>query len=611
MSENRKIEQLDAQLLNIQSLTELHCMGCVNLVNPPYHGVADLGLGQIRRFFLDQGNTSNVKKRISTALVAVVGCKGAGKSTLIQSLQQRLQLTENSNAASEEFAYSKLEIEKDFPIRLVSFGENEAHHAAYQLVFHSNCTIPIIVVNLKHFVQRSAKQNDRNAAKSLVVDWLSHFYLSVSDSTSPSDLLQPLLVITHTDLDNGKEYQGYEQRLLKACNDLKYEIYHAPFSAQSSMPTFLNNACPLFPGTDSIFTIGGKDGKSIGRLISYLSQKSQKENCCDSIPPKWYNALKWLQSNSFEDKKYLELRDLTQKFVEEGIAEHDSLKPLLRYAHKVGYILWFENVENISRFVFHKPQIIVHLLEKTFSKSFSDFKKLLEELEMKFPMAISILQKFKLVPPSSVTVSDDNFLHFFPFMAKGKINLSGETLVLCTNILLKTGNLPKYAYRQLAVEMFSFHKGPSTTICMYENGIAIQWDEMDLQFTCNTAECKLQIAVTTSAKVVNLSWKILISSILLVSTYLRDSWKLLLFVLEYLCPHCMHQNADRPGKLLNSGFLREIFQMLYSEGIKDLTYASGVIEEVKCPSTSEMIPSVLLQPCKCQWDLYEYMKLFL
>ncbi|KAF6033308.1 hypothetical protein EB796_008382 [Bugula neritina] len=63
---------------------------------------------------------------------------------------------------------------------------------------------------------------------------------------------------------------------------------------------------------------------------------------------------------------------------------------------------------------------------------------------------------------------------------------------------------------------------------MYENGIAIQWDEMDLQFTCNTAECKLQIAVTTSAKVVNLSWKILISSILLVSTYLRDSWKLLL-----------------------------------------------------------------------------------
>ncbi|KAF6033309.1 hypothetical protein EB796_008383 [Bugula neritina] len=37
--------------------------------------------------------------------------------------------------------------------------------------------------------------------------------------------------------------------------------------------------------------------------------------------------------------------------------------------------------------------------------------------------------------------------------------------------------------------------------------------------------------------------------------------------------------------------------MLYSEGIKDLTYASGVIEEVKCPSTSEMIPSVLLQPC--------------
>lgn len=640
ISKNVELKHLDPELMAIKTLTDLDCDGCTNLQHPPYEGVANLGCGQIRQFFRDQAVTGETSALITICTIAVVGRKMAGKTSLVQSLKSRMRILTNreEDAPFDETTrvFSSIEIELDgLPVQIFDFGGDDAYQTTYQLVLRSN-SIPVVVVNLKHFEQLAAAFGDLVAAKELVINWFAHFYLVYPQLTST------ILIITHQDAFSESNYTAYRERLLLACNQWKSKIFLSG-NSRIEIKAFTNRHQPMFIEAD-IFEVGKHTSTTFNRIASRLLHKIQEKDCRTVIPFNWYKIIKFLQKERFDISSHLSLRDLNAKFKKDGITEA-KIKNVLRYAHMAGYLLWFEDSEELSSYVFHNMDMIVELLEIVFNhdeeKKWSfrednfqpylsynepvvekkDFKQWLiffnktsllldhlfkylvrTESKLAFSHAVKILQHFNLLYEHEDGRTDLK-LYLIPSFARRKIDISflrGSTLILCTSFAFKGLKLPRHAYHQMSILLLNLHRLRAFNISLYSNGLAAQNSLTKFLLQYETEESEMQFKVSACANTIHSSWEILVDSILTIMRYLHQSWRALQYLCEYLCPHCLLQGCPDPGRLEKSGFLAEVEELLESGESSGVTWINEAVDERKCLNITnpDLIPASFIHPCK-------------
>ena len=179
MRNNSNLQSLHPRLLLLSHLEKVDCTDCTRLKFPP-NEVSRQGLQAIRKYYTDLEQSGGKKLPIVSA--AVIGHRMAGKTSLINSLKfPKRQLTYRNKEGidddtTEVFKIADITVD-DSLLKVFDYGGDRVYHIAYHMTIRSK-NIPIIVVNTKDYTELPKTHGRKEAARILVMDYMSHLYLS-------------------------------------------------------------------------------------------------------------------------------------------------------------------------------------------------------------------------------------------------------------------------------------------------------------------------------------------------------------------------------------------------------------------------------------------------
>ncbi|XP_033909901.3 malignant fibrous histiocytoma-amplified sequence 1 homolog [Acipenser ruthenus] len=365
--EYNRLRELPAKLFENQNLEKFSAAS--NRLREPPDEVCAGGLKQIRSYFSQlRSSEADYVKRVKTMFL---GSSMAGKSTLCKSLKQKQTVAVDVKDRTVGIEISEMKIE-DFRFLFWDFAGQEEYYLTHH-VFITPQALVILVIDLASYRTEDTQFNSK------VGFWINNILMRVPDSVV-------LPVGTHVDqcgvedvrdkkediqrriqvmLDNRKKY--LERRM----DNLKENTEPALFSDQSSKLDELTNynlqVLDLIP-------IDCTNYKDIDSFQHHILTAVQDKNIFPNVEkklPHIYQAVESTITNLIKDKEIPDHGIVSVNEMLSGINHNgsfdrlaqDDLKDILRYLHRIGLIMWYEESTRLVGTVFVKPSFLITLFK--------------------------------------------------------------------------------------------------------------------------------------------------------------------------------------------------------------------------------------------------------
>lgn len=639
-SSNKELRQMEPDLLTLNNLNQLNCVGCELLELPPY-SVCQQGLPAIRKYFSDSLAGQETENKIVP--VVVVGNFMAGKTSLIRSLvsgKRELTFRNELSPLDETTRVFKMETcqLKDTTLKFIDFGGHEVYHLAYQLALKQHC-VPIIVVNMEEFAELALSKGYREATRRRCVDWLSHLYLA-----SPN-LGPPILVFTHLDKLTSEVFSKAKQGFLLAVEAIRNEMIDDQMEFSKDDLGFCeishvsNTAKQLF-NPEETFEIGVEQVQD--QLLGLMHCIEQRSSSFKVIIPKiWKELENFLEMH--KDKACIDL-----SFIKNSFTQDKAIEVVLRYFHDSGKIFWFENTPILKQYVFHQIPIITDMISRLFHhsskskweqrlqtfrtfkfenqiiekqtyeqfiKSFTESGLLNEVLlihllktKKNFPhkAAIEVLKSFCIIHgPVTQEYGKGYFVPYFAQEFTNENSFPPNDVQLKMEILFNGLHLPKYVHQLITVEVLNFISDETCLIKIYGNGTFVAKGEQSLHLIHDYNNRKFMILVSSPIELIGSSWSLLTSLIAHILNKLANVWRAIRPVITFYCSHCLLIRSPTPDTKVNPPWL---FAAPKESHLNNRFFVSVKsfrgVEPVYCnngmqPGTSKQtVPKPFKFPCK-------------
>ncbi|XP_068116372.1 malignant fibrous histiocytoma-amplified sequence 1-like [Hyperolius riggenbachi] len=366
--DNNKIQKLPSDLFLNLSLKKFKA-SCNHLREPPDEVCAG-GLKQIRSYFLQmQGGQAREEKRVK---VIFIGTSLAGKTTISRSLSQGQVMPVSEEERTVGIEISEFQI-NDFKFLFWDFAGHLEYYVTHH-VFITPHALVILVVDLHRY-----QMNNIQCLMDLVGFWINNLLMRV-----PNSVVLP--VGTHADLCHPEEVE------LKS-KDIQEKIYKMLAQHKANLQNFINN---LEERQDSelyleqaeklreisnctinvlqLIAINSTHYNDIQhlqhRILSSVGKVELFPNIIKMLPPVYKKVeqciLDVIQNGTTPQHGIMNLDYLLSEILlrtEDRNLDKELLKDILRYLHRIGLIVWYEDFEPLLNTVFLKPSFLITIFK--------------------------------------------------------------------------------------------------------------------------------------------------------------------------------------------------------------------------------------------------------
>ncbi|XP_043915068.1 malignant fibrous histiocytoma-amplified sequence 1 homolog [Protopterus annectens] len=363
---NNKLRKLPAELFENKVLKKFNARS--NPLREPPDEVCSGGLKQIRNYFsqLQKSDAEEVKK-IKTIFL---GESMAGKSTICKSLCMEPEVvpTEERTVGIE---INEFPIE-DFTFYFWDFAGQHEYYLTHH-VFITPQAFVILVINLQSY-----SSNDENF-KSHVQFWISNVLMRVPDSVV-------LPVGTHIDCCDKEAVEVKKKDIVTRIREMLEERkkkldQKIKFMEENNDPEmFLEQVDNLKQLANcrakvlDLVAINCKNHDDIKQLRATILECVREEEDFPNavkILPLSYRAvekaiLEMSHAEDFPAHGMMSLDELFSSLGKKeklGKVEKEVLKDILRYLHRTGLIVWYEEIDMLANKVFVKPGFLIELFK--------------------------------------------------------------------------------------------------------------------------------------------------------------------------------------------------------------------------------------------------------
>ncbi|XP_067944838.1 malignant fibrous histiocytoma-amplified sequence 1 homolog [Watersipora subatra] len=636
LSDNKKLTRINSQFAKLQQLTKLYCDRCFSLQSPPYE-VCIQGIAAVNKYFADLVEGKGVEQL--KVPVAVVGMTGAGKSSLIRSLQsgkRELTYREKNSPFDETTKVFQMEDLNNSPLKFIDYGGHDIYQMAYQLVIRERC-IPLLVVNMEEF-NSYMFAGSREGARRLCIDWLSHIYLA-----SPR-LDPPVLVLTHTDKLDTELVEDCREKLLSISEAARRELLRdyerccGEFQKDFSPIIYLTNTDePLFNPQD-IFEFGN----DLGEVSNIKGLRANLEKRCEKlimeIPLLWERVEKFIKR---EEGTYIPLLKVENEFSD------TDFKIILRYMHNTGQVLWFERTQGLSSYIFHKIPIITEMIALLFHHTAEQqWEKRVEELvpfthqeewvskrkyqafvaqfttsgiidevllvdllknssELPVEISMQLLKSFAILngPIEDNSKRRSYILPYFTTTSVEKIFAVDDNVPLRLDIALGGLSPPPYVYQLMTVAVLKLRSSLLSNIKVWNDGAVVHSEEFTTILNHDLTNRVVSLRVGTTVAQLPASWEHLIVTTKAILNQLYAVWKGSHTEVLLYCSQCLIGQNPAPHFYVDPEWFYPI-DCDYSITCTRLPTTRSHLSKVVCPSCDKLrndkkpsVPKPLRFPC--------------
>ena len=635
---NQRMKTIEKEILHLSNLERLDCGFCTALEQPPY-AVCSQGLQAMVKYFADLADAEGVE--IPAVPVSLLGEFEAGKTSIKESLKRgRRYLTKREkrslvDEATKVFQVDNISLQKSV-VNLMDFGGHEVYHLAYQYCLRERC-IPVIVVNIEQFSSILNSNGPKEAARQVCFNWLSHIYL-----VSPK-LESPILALTHTDKLSADRLVESRKTLLNAVEVIRRELLKEECQCSGEVRNNIrgivhlsNTDVPIFSPEDIFeFSNDLNVTSNIEELTDNIVRRSSKFNVV--LPRLWEIVGKFIEGHA--DTFCIPVSDIKAKFA-------DDAEIILRYMHNSGRIFWFENVDELSDYIFHRiPEItrmisllFHHCSEEVWKRrldSFTSFdhngrrinrrgfESLVEEFtctgildeallvhlfteEKTFPfdLAVQILKSFHILHGPVILRTGNAYI--IPYFAEDFMDDSWQDdgdLQLRLDIMFGGLSLPRYVFQLMTTVILNHTLGPHDIFHVVKNGATVAHDGNSTHFVHDYNNRKVTLQVSTSLKLLEQSWKHLVETSKNILSLVSKVWTAAHTEVVVYCAHCLFLRHPNPSYEADPNWFLDTHEGQSAEFTNIwTTYDSQNVSCRRCTKNSKIlkltVPKPLRIPCK-------------
>ncbi|KAM9190746.1 malignant fibrous histiocytoma-amplified sequence 1 homolog [Mergus octosetaceus] len=361
--QNNALRQLPKELFQGQSLKMFRANG--NPLREPPSEVCAGGIQQILNYFNQlQHGSGQEDKRVKTMFL---GASLAGKSTICKSLKQRQTKLVPKEERTVGIEISEFRID-DFTFLFWDFAGQLEYYMTHH-VFITPQALVILVINLHRY------QSNDDTFKDLVGFWINNLSMRV-----PNSVVLP--VGTHVDCCQEGEVE--EKRsdimskiaamLVERKNNLAHFINNLEDSEE---PEFYVDQWERLKEMEShmltildLVAVNCTNHRDIKRLEATILEHVRNEELFPEVvrvlPPVYRQVeaaiVDIAQGEEVAEHGMMDLQYLLSKLsLREHLASLDRelLQDILRYLHRIGLIVWYEEIKHLESTVFLQPTFLI------------------------------------------------------------------------------------------------------------------------------------------------------------------------------------------------------------------------------------------------------------
>ncbi|XP_034535462.1 malignant fibrous histiocytoma-amplified sequence 1 homolog [Notolabrus celidotus] len=371
--EKNQLTELPSQLFKNRTCELTVCKAMGNPLRCPPEEVCAGGVIDIQNYFQQMEENPN-SRSAWTVKTMFLGCSMAGKSTLCRSLKTGKPAAVAVGDRTEGIEISQLYAEG---IRFLfwDFAGQEEYYLTHH-VFITPRALVILTVDLSSY-----SIIDPQSFKDKLWFWINNIQLRVPDSVV-------LLVGTHCDqckdqeevMEKKNDIEGKVKTMLanrKAVlkqqkRNLEDNINPSLFVDQlDELDCLLEYNLKVL----DLIPIDGTKMEDIGKLKSHILTCIQSESvflCSGSILPKSYEAVEQaihtlVSLRDIPRHGIIQLDELSDLILNHVQLSRESLlstlRFLLRYLHRIGVIVWYEDISVLSDRVFIQPSFLISMFK--------------------------------------------------------------------------------------------------------------------------------------------------------------------------------------------------------------------------------------------------------
>ncbi|GCC19710.1 malignant fibrous histiocytoma-amplified sequence 1 [Chiloscyllium punctatum] len=362
--ENNKLCELPPVLFESCSLRRFSARA--NPLREPPDEVCAGGLQHIRSYFKQlQNNESLNDKRVKTMFL---GASMAGKSTLCKSLTKRELVTIAEKDRTIGIEISEFQME-DFSFLCWDFAGQLEYYLTHH-VFITPQALVVLVIDLHRY-----KMDDKDSFKELVGFWINNILMRVPDSIvlpigSHMDLCEKDEVqMKKKDIEEKikeiliERYENLNQRLAKLNKKSQCELYRDQVNKLDDLVKYNLKVLDLIP----------VDCTQYDTIINAWMQILESVRNKDIFPnairtlPVTYKKVEKVITELIETEKVpfhgTVALDELQKMLNLHNIDSEQLEYILSYLHRIGLILWFQDLQALEDTIFLKPSFLITLFK--------------------------------------------------------------------------------------------------------------------------------------------------------------------------------------------------------------------------------------------------------
>ncbi|XP_067936773.1 leucine-rich repeat protein lrrA-like [Watersipora subatra] len=388
LSHSNTLQSLHPKIVMMEHLDTLDVFNCNSLISPPaaLFQSSRSNLETARQYYCDEARRAESRPLIVVA--SVIGCSGAGKTSLIKTLQSKTKqmvLTDSVDASTKVFSFEEVLLKNAAKtiLRFIDMGGHDIYHPAYHLTFRKKCLV-IVVVNMKQYQTLKSEFGEKEAVRRSYFDWLAHLYLSEPTLTSPK------LVLTHKNEFSEKVFRDLKKSITSTFSALRNEIltedsrtYARSLSANHAQNVDLPTFC-----VSDVFEVGHEQCYELEKL-----KDSLYEACSRYLEEPQKDWMAIATTISQLGGCFLDRAETFDKLRETYFLSQKQLEDVLEYMHDSGQVLWYKDLSPLSQIVFHKISIVTSLI-----KVFYDHQTIAKQESQEhslIPCLNDVVQKFQ------------------------------------------------------------------------------------------------------------------------------------------------------------------------------------------------------------------------
>ncbi|KAM9302187.1 malignant fibrous histiocytoma-amplified sequence 1 homolog [Gastrophryne carolinensis] len=366
--DNNKLQTLPSDLFLSLSLKKFKA-SCNYLREPPDEVCAG-GLKQIRSYFLQlRESQASEEKRVK---VIFIGASLAGKTTISRSLSRCQATNVSMDDRTVGIEIREFQID-DFTFLFWDFAGHLEYYVTHH-VFITPHALVILVVDLHRY-----QMDNTQCFMDLVGFWINNLLMRVPNSVvlpvgTHADLCHPEEIERKSRDIQGKICGMLDQHKAGLChfiNNLEERQDSELYVEQAEKLRELSN-CTIH--VLQMITINSNDYQAIEKLQHHILTSVKKvelfPNVIKMLPPVYKTVEELIQgvirNKDTPQHGIMDLDDLLREIsqiTDDSKLDKDLLKDILRYLHRIGLIVWYEDIESLLDTVFLKPSFLITMFK--------------------------------------------------------------------------------------------------------------------------------------------------------------------------------------------------------------------------------------------------------